>query len=264
MFKAMRKYCAGIYQSRYFWWNLTLADLRFKYRRSTLGILWSVFQPLAMTLLLSFIMGRFFKMPMHYLAPYIFIGMVTWELLLSTMMTGCNALINAESYIKLFKHPMAIYPLRSVLAVYINFLCGSVGAVGWALVAMPENFSWSYLALIPAGLIIFFWCWSAAITCAFAGVRFVDLPQLLVIVMQMIWYASPVFFPLDLFRGAKIGWLLNYNPVYHLLELLRQPLLHGNFPALIHWVWSLGVMLLLMLLAMLAIRIWERRTIYYF
>ncbi len=261
---APAEYVRGIFRSRYFWWNLTLADLRFKYRRSYFGMLWSVLQPLAMTLLLSFIMGRFFNMPMHYLAPYIFAGMITWEFLLGAVMTGCNSLVNSESYIRLFTHPMAIYSLRNVLAVYINFLCAMIGVLGWALLAMPENFGFCYLALVPAVLILFLWGWCGATVCAFGGIRFQDLSQFLVILMQMLWYVSPVFFPLELFRSAKLAWLLKYNPVYHLLELLRRPLLHGEFPAAEHWVWSLGMAAALLLAAAFSIRIFEKKSIYYF
>jgi len=263
MFRQMVSYIGRIWSIRYFWWNLTLADLRFKYRRSYFGVLWSIVQPLAMTLLLSFIMGRFFKMPMHYLAPYIFVGMIVWELLIGAVMTGCTALINAGSYILLFNHPMMIYPLRSSLSVLINFLYALIGLLLWCLIAMPENLNWSYVTLPLATCILFAWCWGGATICAFAGVRFHDLPQFLVIVMQIIWYMSPVFFPLDLFKTAKLSVLLEYNPVYHLLEMFRSPLLLGTFPDWKHCAWSLGTACVLLAIAAITTRLCEKESIYY-
>jgi len=56
-------YITKIYESRYFWWHLTLADLRAKYQRTFFGVLWSVFQPLAMTLLFAFVLMNIFKQP---------------------------------------------------------------------------------------------------------------------------------------------------------------------------------------------------------
>lgn len=260
----LAEYLKGIYKSRYFWWNLSLADLRFKYRRSFLGILWSIIQPVAMTALLSIVMERFFSMPMRYLAPYIFIGMIVWELLLTSVMNGCNALINAESYIKLFKHPMAIYPLRSSITVFINFLVAGIGVLVWCIVAMPQNFyGITWLVCIPATVLLFLICWCNGIIGAFFSLRFSDLPQLVVIAMQMLWYISPVFFPLELFKKSRLDFLLQYNPVYHILELFRQPILHGATPNVSNWLWSLGWVVFMILCAGLTIVFLERKSIYY-
>ncbi len=81
--------------------------------------------------------------------------------------------------------------------------------------------------------------------------------------MQALWFVSPVYFPLDLFRNGKMTFLLDYNPVYHILELFRAPLIDGTFPALAHWEWSIWTMVALWLLAMFSISSLERKTIYY-
>ena len=260
---ARSQYLFRIYSSRYFWWNLTLADLRFKYRRSYFGVLWSIFQPLAMTLLLSFVMGRMFSMPMHYFAPYIFSGMIMWELMLASVMAGCTTLANAGSYIHLFNHPMIIYSLRSVLALFINFLYAMIGLLLWCVIAMPENIGITYIVLPFSCFILFTWCWAGATICSFLGVRFRDLPQCLVLLMQALWFVSPVYFPLDLFQRGRMTLLLDYNPIYHILELFRAPLLDGTFPAWTHWSWSLWTMVALWLIAIFSIGCFERKTIYY-
>ena len=277
MFHRMGHYLFRIYSSRYFWWNLALADLRFKYRRSYFGVLWSIFQPLAMTLLLSFVMGRMFKMEMHYFAPYIFSGMIMWELMLASVMAGCTTLVNSGAYIHLFNHPMAIYSLRSVLALFVNFLYAMIGLILWCVIAMPwkitpspariaapGEYAWiSFIVLPVSCFILFTWCWAGATICSFSGVRFHDLPQFLVLLMQALWFVSPVYFPLDLFRNGKMTFLLDYNPVYHILELFRAPLLDGNFPASVHWEWSIWTMIILWGLAIFSISTLERKTIYY-
>lgn len=263
MIRVVRDYIAGIYASRYFWWNLTLADLRFKYRRSYFGVLWSIFQPLALTMLLSFVMGRFFKVPMHRMAPYIFSGMVTWDFVIGTSMTGCTALVNSGCYIQLFNHPMAIYTIRCTLSVFINYLYAMFGVLVWSMIAFPGSIGLCYIALPPAALILFLCGWSLATICAYAGVRFHDLPQFLVIILQMIWYMSPVFFPLEFFETAKLTWLLRINPVYHVLELFRMPLLDGAFPSWEHIAWSLGTVVVSLIVAVVFICCFERKTIYY-
>lgn len=263
MIHQVKDYIVRIYASRYFWWNLTLADLRFKYRRSYFGILWSIIQPLALAMLLSFVMGRFFHMPMRRMAPYIFIGMVTWDFVIGTAMNGCTALLNSGCYIQLFNHPMAIYTVRCTLSVFINYLYAMIGVLAWSMIAFPGNIGLCYAAILPAALILFLCGWSVATICAFAGVRFHDLPQFLVIILQMVWYMSPVFFPLEFFREGGLNWLLNINPVYHVLALFRAPLLDGVFPAWEHFAWSIGAAVYFLGVAIVFICCFERKTIYY-
>ena len=97
-----QNYFQKIYQSRFFWAHLTLADLRAKYRRSALGMLWAILQPLALALLLSFVMGNIFKISIKEYLPFIFSGLIVWEFISSVTISGCNAFVNAEIYIKQF------------------------------------------------------------------------------------------------------------------------------------------------------------------
>ena len=79
MYAATKNYINDLFDARYFWGHLALADLRSKYRRSHIGILWAMLQPLAFTLLLSFVMGRIFKTPVLDYIPYVFSGLIIWE-----------------------------------------------------------------------------------------------------------------------------------------------------------------------------------------
>ena len=81
--------------------------------------------------------------------------------------------------------------------------------------------------------------------------------------MQALWFVSPVYFPLDLFQRGRMTLLLDYNPIYHILELFRAPLLDGRFPDWTHWSWSLWTMVALWLVAIFSIGCFERKTIYY-
>ena len=70
----MAEYLEDIWKSRYFWTHLAMADLRSKWRRSFFGILWSIIQPLGLTVLLAIVFGRIFKTDIGTYAPYILFG----------------------------------------------------------------------------------------------------------------------------------------------------------------------------------------------
>jgi len=258
-----RDYARRIWATRYFWTHLVAADLRAKYRRSSLGILWAVIHPLALTGLLSLVMSRVFGSPIVEYAPFIFSGLILWEFVIGIVMTGCNAFINSEGYIRQFPHPLVIYSLRSTLSALVNLSLGIAGLLVWVAFWRPENLL-AAVPLLPVALACYFAIgWPIATLAAFFGTRYRDLPQFLVIALQAIWYLSPVFFEPKLFRNAGIGWLVDWNPVYYLLNLMRAPFLDGALPSPTTWMWFFGCLAFVALWALLVVRKSERSLIFY-
>ena len=225
-------YLKNVWAIRYFWMHLALADISIKYRRSTLGLAWALIQPLSLTLLFTFVMGSFFKIPMKNYAPFIFSGMILWEFLVSSAMSGCTAFVNAEGYIKQFSHPLLIYTLRCVIPCMVNLLCAFLGLVIWILFWKPANFGTSELVLLIAFPLLFLFTWPITTIFAFIAVKFRDFSQLVTISLQAIYYVSPIMFLPQMFYSAHMGYLIDYNPLYHLFNLFRMPLLEGVLPSL--------------------------------
>jgi lipopolysaccharide transport system permease protein len=142
----MTAYFYGIYESRYFWTHLALSDLRSKWRRSFLGVAWSVVQPLGMTMLLAVVFGKIFHQDIVEYAPYILSGMITWDFFTATLTGGSLSFVQADAYIKQYRHPLAIYTLRTTLTNLMVFMMASLSLIGWVLVMRPQSFGWSWLA----------------------------------------------------------------------------------------------------------------------
>lgn len=259
----LANYSKRILKIRHFWWHLTLCDLRIKYRRSFLGMGWAVLQPLFLTLLLSFVMSQIFQSPLNDYAPYVFSGLIFWEYLVSSSVQGTNSLINAEGYIRQFSHPLAIYSLRTALANFINLSCSFFGLFVWILLWKPENINMSWLTLPLSFALLLICGWTMATITAFVTVRFRDFSQMITLILQALWYVSPVFFLPSHFAHPKIKWILDFNPIYHLLSLFRSPLLNGSFPSLTNYVFILGLILFLSILSILFIKSSERKVIFY-
>lgn len=256
-------YITRIYRSRYFWWHLTLADLRAKYQRTALGLLWSIIQPLAMTLLLAFVMTNIFKQPIQDTILYIYSGIICWNIVVFASISGSMSFMNAAPYMKQFAHPIAIYPLRSVLVSLIDFGLALIGLICWILIWQPENISPSWLSLPLAILLLLLSAWPLAIICAVIGTIFRDFSQLLTIALQALWFVSPVFFATQVFINGGIGFLVYDNPIYHILELIRAPFLHGQFPTLINYGVVIISMVGLWCIAILLLSHFEKRIILY-
>jgi lipopolysaccharide transport system permease protein len=256
-------YVKNIWLSRYFWTHLTLADLRAKYRRSYLGMAWAFIQPLALTLLLSLVMGQIFQISITDYAPYVFSGLILWDFVTVSAIGGCHAFIAAEGYIKQFSHPLSIYSLRTSLSALINLMIAFIGLVVWVLLWKPANFGYAWFNLLLAFPLLLLLAWPLAIITAFIGTRFRDFSQMIVLILQAIWYISPVFFLPSVFRAAKISFLVDYNPIFHLLNLFRLPLLQGIAPSMQDYIFTLSTILVLWAVAFLFILRQEKKVIFY-
>lgn len=258
-----RNYALRIWDSRYFWLHLSLSDLRSRWRRSFFGLLWTIIQPLGMTLLLSIVFGRIFNTEIVEYAPYILSGMVVWDFVTASAIGGSLSFVQADAYIKQCHHPLAIYTLRAVLTNLIAMLLASLGLFAWVLIVMPQNFGWAWLAALTIFPILVLIAWPLSTLLAYMATRFRDLPHALGLIFQAMWFVSPIYFEAKTFRGGNLHALVDYNPIYHMLEIVRAPLLQGDWPTLENYGYCFGLIVSLTLLAWLVGRTAEKKVIFY-
>jgi lipopolysaccharide transport system permease protein len=259
----MNTYVLGIYESRYFWMHLALSDLRAKWRRSFFGMAWSVLQPVGMTVLIAQVLGRIFHQNIYELAPYILSGMLVWEFFTATLMGGSLSFVQADAYVKQYRHPLAIYTLRTTLTNMMVLMMASFSLIGWVLVTKPQNLGWCWLAALAIYPILVIVVWPLATTLAYIATRFRDLPHALGLIMQAMWFVSPIYFEAKLFRSGGMGGLVDYNPIYHLLEIVRAPLLKGEWPTAENFAVCGATAAILYFIAVMVGRSAERKVIFY-
>jgi len=259
----MSSYFNGIWMSRFFWIHLTLADLRSRWRRSFFGVFWTIIQPLGMTLLLAFVFSKLFKTDITLYAPYILSGIIVWEFVVSTTTGGSLSFVQADAYIKQCRHPLAIYTLRTVLGAMIVLMMSSIPLFIWSIVVLPQNLNFSWLAVLSIYPILVLIAWPFSTLLAYIAVRFRDIPHALGLVLQAMYFVSPVYFEAKMFRSGGLDALVDYNPIYHVLQLIRAPILEGQWPTVSNYLFSLSTALVLALLAIWVGHKAERKVIFY-
>lgn len=259
----MINYSIGIWQSRYFWTHLALADLRSRWRRSFFGALWSIIQPLGMTALLAIVFSKLFNADIMTYAPYILSGIIVWECITACVIGGALSFVQADAYIKQCQHPLAIYTLRTVLTSQIVLALASLALFGWSAIVLPEHFGWSWLAALSIFPVLALILWPLSTLLAYIGARFRDVPHATGLVMQALWFISPVYFEAKMFRQGGLDGLVDYNPIYHLLQLVRAPLLNGAWPTPENYAFPLLTALFFALIAWAVGYKAERKVIFY-
>src|SRR5438132_6314041 len=165
----MGDYLAAIWRCRYFWISLVKNDLRTRYRRSVLGMGWSLLHPICMTIILTAVFHTFFSRKIEDYAPFVLAGLAIWNYVIMVVQHGCQCFFLGESYIRQYPAPLAIYPLRTALGGTVHFLLALmvVLLLSWYFKGF-ENLL-SLWALVPTVFLLFIFAWSAAVLAGVAN-----------------------------------------------------------------------------------------------
>jgi lipopolysaccharide transport system permease protein len=229
----MLAYLYGIWRCRYFWLMLVKNDLRQRYRRSMLGLGWSLLQPIAMTCIICFVFATIL-MPgdnVAHFAAHLLAGLACWNFILTSTQHGCFCLYLGETYIRQYPAPMAIYPLRTALGSTFHFLIatGLVILLCWIINGFGNVLVLPFL--LVSLLILFTVAWSLAVLAGFANVYFEDTQHLTEVGFQILFYMTPIIYPESRLKNQHLGWVALYNPVRALIDMVRKPVLYGELPS---------------------------------
>jgi ABC-type polysaccharide/polyol phosphate export permease len=241
-------YFQAIWRCRHFWFSLVQLDLRTRYRRSILGLGWSLLNPVAMTAILCVVFHKLFGLSVTEYAPHVLCGLAIWNYITSSTMQGCHAFFQGESYIRQCSMPLAIFPLRTALGTTFHFLIALAVVVllisGLGILGFRQVHLAAFVHIVPAAVMLFFVCWSLAILAGMANVYFQDTQHLLEVGFQMVFYATPIIYKANVLESYGLGWVLNYNPAVVFLKLIRDPILDGTAPSLTTYAHGLLILVI--------------------
>jgi len=243
------------------WVRLGVQDVRLRFRRSFLGVGW-IFLNLTVTLLaVGYVYGHLLGQDLHEFIPYLTIGLVAWMYLTASLVDGGVAFIGAEGYIKQISLPLYVYIFRAFVSIGLTAL---INLATFFLIAAiygvkpGMGFLWPLPGL---GMLMLVSLFFIAIT-AHLNARFRDVSQIAGIAMQVGFYVTPVLFPADLLRARGINAIIDLNPMYHLLEVVRQPLLRGVPAPQASYLASLLLLAVLGAISLGVVAYFQRRIVF--
>jgi ABC-2 type transport system permease protein len=229
--KAMSDLVRG-WRSRSLWGTMAYQSIRQRYRRSMLGPFWITISMGVMVSALGILYGSIFKQDMGTYLPYLASGFVVWGLMAGLIGGSARAFMDNEGMIRQLPAPLSIYVYGMVWSNFIEFVHNILVFVVVALIFNVE-LSWKMVAALPGvGLILLNGVWVGlllGLVCA----RFRDIPMIVGSIVQLAFFMTPIFWKPDMLPGRTL--LLDANPFYHFLTIVRTPLL-GQLPAVENWV----------------------------
>ena len=217
-------------------------DVRQRYRRSALGPFWLTISMGVMIGTIGIVFGQIFNSPMQEFLPFLAAGMILWSFVSSIITEGCLGFIAAEGIIKQLPIPLFVHILRMI---WRNMLLLGHNIVIFPLVLLAVGKPIGFIAFlsIPGfflGLVNLTWI---ALILGVLCARYRDLPQMVGSVLQVVFYLTPIMWMPNLLTQRAGLYLLDLNPAYHLLEIVRSPLL-GQLPTVTNWAVSLALALI--------------------
>jgi ABC-type polysaccharide/polyol phosphate export permease len=247
----MIQHLTAMWKFRHFLMALVKLDLRLRYRRSVLGIGWSLLNPIAMTIVFTVVFSNLLGNgdPIGYAAS-VLAGMAIWAFLRDSTLNGCRCFMTNEAYIRQSPIPYTVYTLRTVLGQAIHSLI-ALGVVVLMIAIFQSDVAilLRVAAMLPGLVLVLLAAWAAATIAAFATVYFHDTQHLLEVGAQILFFLTPIMYGRKLLDDKQLGWIVDINPAYWLMELTRTPLLTGQLPASEMYLAGLGVTLALVGLA---------------
>lgn len=234
-------------------------DIRQRYRRSVIGPFWITLSMGVFIMVLGVIYGRLFHAELQSYLPYLTVGFVVWGFMSTAANDSCIAFIDANRIIKQIKLPYSVYILRVVWRNFIIFLHTIVIYIPVAIFFKIEpnlTMLWAIpgLILVCVNLI-----WVTTII-AILSTRFRDIQPIVGTMIQLGMFATPIMWTVSSLGDAKM--VAEINPVYHLIEITRAPLL-GVAPEPQSWLVACGLAVIGSVLAIALLVRTSRRIVFW-
>lgn len=215
-------------------------DVRQRYRRSIIGPFWLTISMGILIGTIAIIFGGIFKQPLRDFLPFISIGMIFWTFMSTSINDGCICFSSQDAIIKQLPIPLFIHVMRMVWRNTI-ILMHNILLFMILIVAFKIPIGMKSLLLIPGFIIVVInICWIGIVLGVICA-RYRDLPQIINSALQIFFYLTPIMWMTTQFSSDSVAHgLLVFNPFFHLIEIIRAPLLSENIEAL-NWIVSIAI-----------------------
>jgi len=212
-------------------------DIRQRYRRSSLGPFWLTISMGVLIGALGFVFSSLFEMSTEKFIPFLTLGLILWSLVTVTINEGCTGFTNSEAMIKQISMPLFTHILR-VLWRNIVIFAHNLVIFPVVLIVFGLPLKATVLLAVPGlALLMINLSWIALFMGTLCA-RFRDIPQIVSNLLQVSFYLTPIIWMPELLPRRASFLLLDANPFFHLIEIVRGPLL-GAIPSTLNWTVAL-------------------------
>ncbi len=209
-------------------WALALKELKIRYKRSVLGFLWALLNPLLLMVVLSVVFSTIMAANIPHFAIFLLSVLLPWTFFSQSLSYAAESIVGNGDLIKKVRVAKLVFPVAAVVSNMINFLLSMIPLV-LIVIAMHHPFYWTWLYLpIPLAALTIFTL-GATFFFAAANVYYRDVAHILQVLLNILFYVTPIIYSID-FIPAPDRWMLKLNPLQYLLNGFRLSVYYGQLP----------------------------------
>lgn len=210
-------------------YELVSRDIKVKYRRSVLGLLWTMLVPIFTMLIMTVVFSRLFRFEIENYVVYLLCGNILFSFFSEGTSTGLSSIVDNSSLIKKVYIPKCLFPISKVVSSVVNLFFATLALIIVMLITRTP-FQWT-MFFIPI-IVLYLFAFTAGLGMILSSLTifFRDIEHLFGVIITMWMYTTPIFYPASLLEeNAPI--LLKINPMYYYIHSLRQLVLEGVLPS---------------------------------
>ena len=251
-----------LWRTRAIWWFMAKQDLNSKFRRSYFGFSWLVLQQLVFAFGAGLLWASIFKLNPGEFIPSITIGFALWGFIVASFVEGSATFITSAGYIKQIALPLNVYVGR-IMALHLTILAIAFSVAILVAILFGGFHPLGLINVIPGLLLLILCMFGTMRFFGILGARFRDIPHGLGSLFQMLFVVTPIIYPPSVLIERGLGWALHINPFASLIEVVRHPLLTGEFADPYHYMITLVLTVLAVGVSSILFKNLQYRVVYW-
>lgn len=254
---AFKKDVTAIKRYKYLLSDLVTRDIKTKYRRSALGVLWSVLNPLLMMLVLTAVFSKIIRVEVEGgFALFYLTGYIIFNFISESSNFSLTSMINAGGLIKKVYIPKYIFPLEKTIFSLVNMLFSLIAFVlvfGIFLATGKVEIHATMLLFFIPMIYIFIFAFGLNLILSTLNVFFRDVGHLWGVFVTVWMYATPIIYPINIVP-EWLQSIIRFNPLYHYVTYFRNVMIYGTVPSLTDNLICFGFSLIFLLVGITVFR----------
>jgi ABC-2 type transport system permease protein len=217
-----------LYRYRDLLWRLVHRDMTVRYKRSMLGFLWTMLNPLLTMLALTAIFSSFFRFQITNFPVYLLSGTLLFQFIQWGTLQSISSLVWGGTLMNKIYLPKTIFVAAGNLVSLVNML---LALIPLAVIMLVSHAPFSpALLFLPVALVLsLLFSMGVSLFVATLAIFFSDVADVYSVAISIAYYVTPIFYPVKIVPEKYLG-LIYWNPMYYFVEIFRQPIHQGVLP----------------------------------
>ncbi len=208
--------------------------IKTRYKRSMLGVMWTMLNPLLTMIVLTVVFSQLFRIQIENFPIYVLSGQLVWIFFSTTTSGAMGEMLWSGELIKRIYVPKSVFAVAAIGTGLVNFILSLLPLLLIALV-LGNPLRLAILSWVVVIILLSFFSLGLGLLLSTATVYFADMLPVYNVLLTIWLYATPIIYPLEIVP-QQWHWLFRINPIYYFVEAFREPLLSGSIPGWDIWL----------------------------